>query len=135
MNIVAIAVAVALTFAPVPMDCDTWEVPLEDYWDGAQLNSVNGVVTGPSGKETYYNLDMCGVVEIMRNAGYTEEEYPYWVREDGVKMLGPYVMCAGDFQVRPLGTIVDTTLGKAIVCDTGTFTYEDPYQLDIAVEW
>ena len=63
----------------------------------------------------------------MRNAGYSEAEYPYWVREDGVKMLGNYVMVAAAYSIRPRGTIVESSLGPAIVCDTT--------QLDIAVTW
>ena len=79
------------------------------------------------------------VEDAARNSGYEdgydEENYPYWVRNDGCKMLGPYIMCAADQSIRPLGTIIDTSLGKAIVCDTGEFIYANPYQLDIAVTW
>lgn len=102
---------------------------------GECLNTYNGVFYGPSGKETYYNLPMQGVVEIMRNAGFSEEEYPYWVREDGVKMLGDYVMVAADLNIRPRGSILECSLGTAIVCDTGAFVKTNPTQLDIAVDW
>lgn len=104
-------------------------------WDGPILTKSKGVVNGPSGKETYYNLNMSGVVRIMRNAGFTEEEYPYWVREDGVKMLGNYVMVAANLDIRPRGSIVQSSLGDAIVCDTGGFAHSNPTQLDIAVTW
>lgn len=99
------------------------------------LTMQSGTFQGPSGKETYYNLDMSGVVSIMRSNGYSEEKYPYWVREDGVKMFGDYVMVAAELSSRPKGTILDTSLGSAIVCDTGTFAYSNPSQLDIAVDW
>lgn len=99
------------------------------------LTAENGTVQGPSGKETYYNLPMEGVVEIMRAEGYQEEDYPYWIREDGMKMLGPYVMVAGDLDIRPRGTLVPTSRGMGIVADTGTFTEADSYQLDLAVTW
>ncbi|MBR0090276.1 MAG: hypothetical protein IJP92_01070 [Lachnospiraceae bacterium] len=104
------------------------------YDEGGQkkLTPTDGWVWGPSGKETYYNLDMSFVVERLHLLGYEGE---YTVREDGVKMFGEYVMCAADFDLRPIGTIVDTSLGKAIVCDTGLFTTWDSYQLDIAVTW
>ncbi len=105
------------------------------YWDGPVLNSYIGTIEGPSGKETYYNLPMGGVIDIMRNAGFSEEEYPYWVRDDGCKMLGDYIMVAADLSIRPRGSLVDCSLGKAIVCDTGEFIYSNPYQLDIAVTW
>lgn len=104
-------------------------------WDGEVLNSVNGTVVGPSGVETYYNLPMDGVVAIMRNAGYSEEEYPYWVREDGCKMLGDYIMIAADQRKRPIGTILPTSRGLGIVCDTGDFIYSDSTQIDMAVDW
>ena len=104
-------------------------------WDGNVLNTYDGTVQGPSGKETYYNLPMEGVISIMRSLGYDEENYPYWVRNDGCKMLGPYIMCAANLNLRPKGTIIDCSLGKAMVCDTGTFASSNPTQLDIAVTW
>lgn len=100
--------------------------------DKNRLNPGNGVYKGPSGKETYYNLTMGGVIYLMRYAGYSEEEYPYWIREDGVKMFGKYVMVAADLSVRPKGTIVESSVGTAIVVDTG---HLQPTQLDIAVNW
>lgn len=85
------------------------------------LTRENGSVEGPSGKETYYNLPMDGVVGIMRDLGYNEEEYPYWERADGCKMLGEYIMCAANLDIRPRGTILESSLGTCIVCDTGEF--------------
>ena len=99
---------------------------------GQRLNRRLGNVYGPSGKETFYNLNMNGVVNIMRGIGNTD---PYWIRSDGVKMLGNYVMVAADLRLRPRGSIVDTSLGKAIVCDTGSFVRRNRQQLDIAVAW
>lgn len=101
-------------------------------WNGQPLTRSAGVIYGPSGKETYYNLNMSGVIALMQAAGYN---YEYWVRSDGVKMYGDYVMVACGFQVRPRGTIVESSLGTAICADTGTFSYTDPYQIDIAVDW
>ena len=100
-----------------------------------KLTKSAGTVQGPSGKETYYNLNMSGVVKIMRGLGYTEEDYPYWVREDGCKMLGPYIMVAANFSIRPRGTTIETSLGTGIVCDTGGFAKSNPTQLDIATSW
>lgn len=109
--------------------------PIASNWDGPVLSKSKGVVTGPSGKETYYNLDMTKIVNAMRGAGYSESEYPYWVREDGVKMLGGYVMVAANYEIRPKGTILPSSLGSAIVCDTGGFAKTNPTQIDIAVTW
>lgn len=103
--------------------------------EGGKLTASLGIFYGPSGKESWYNLPMEGVVSIMRHQGYTEERYPYWVREDGVKMLGPFVMCAAELNSRPRGSIIDTSLGEAIVCDTGPFVMTDPTAIDIATEW
>ena len=50
-------------------------------------------------------------------------------------MLGNYIMIAANLQLRPRGTIVDTSLGKGIVCDTGGFAKNNPTQIDIAVNW
>ena len=99
------------------------------------ITKQSGVFSGPSGKETYYNLNMTGMVNIMRSLGYDAKTYPYWVREDGCKMLGDYVMVAADFNTRPRGTILETSMGTAIVCDTGGFVAYNPTQIDIAVNW
>ncbi len=104
-------------------------------WDGPVLCKGLGVVYGPSGKETYYNLPMDGVVRIMRGMGFDEEKFPYWEREDGCKMLGDFIMVAANLDVHPRGSLVPCSLGVAIVCDTGGFAYNDPQQLDIAVNW
>ena len=101
-------------------------------WDGPVLSRGNGSVHGPSGKETYYNLNMNGVVSIMRGMGNTDE---YWVRDDGCKMLGDYIMCAANLSVHPRGALVESSLGTCIVCDTGGFASGNSNQLDIAVTW
>ena len=99
------------------------------------LTRSGGVFYGPTGKEKYYNLKMSGVVQIMRGCGYSEEEYPYWVRDDGVKMLGAYVMVAANLSVYPRGSIVETSLGTGLVCDMCVgATYGDTV-LDLAVNW
>ena len=50
-------------------------------------------------------------------------------------MLGEYVMCAANLNIRPKGTIVETSLGMAIVVDTGSFAASNETQLDMAVNW
>ena len=121
--------------APVPYVLASPVYPMyaeNTRWKGPVLSKSRGTVMGPSGKETYYNLNMDGVVSIMRRMGNTDE---YWVREDGVKMLGDYVMVAANFDIRPRGSLVETSLGIGIVCDTGTFAKRNPTQIDIAVSW
>ena len=102
-----------------------------DY-NGPVLTRSRGSITGPSGKETYYNLNMSGCISIMNGYGFSE---PYWVRSDGVKMYGYYVMCAAGLSIRPKGSIVESSNGLAIVVDTGGFASRNPRQLDIAVTW
>lgn len=101
-------------------------------WDGPVLTRNAGTVQGPSGKETYYNLNMSGVVDRMHRLGFEGE---YWVREDGCKMFGDYIMVAANLDIRPRGTILPTSLGWGIVADTGGFAKRNQTQLDIAVNW
>ena len=81
----------------------------------------------------------------MRQAGYSEEEYPFRLREDGVYMLGDYVMCCtGD--EHKYGDIIPTSLGDGIVCDHASFgrhvdvSYGNErivgtYVLDVYTDW
>ena len=102
-------------------------------WTGAKLTREAGRIVGPSGgEETYYNMNMNGVISIMRGMGNNDR---YWVRDDGVKMLGDYVMVAACLSVHPRGSKVETSLGTGIVCDTGGFAADHPQNLDIAVDW
>lgn len=107
--------------------------PANDYDD--RITKERGGYMGPSGRETYYNLNMSLCVAYMRDLGYDEIEYPYWIRDDGAKMLGNYVMCAANWSIRPKGTILETSLGDAIVVDTGDFVLDYPYGVDLAVDW
>lgn len=118
---------------PVSKGAKEYEEYLDSLrWHGPVLSRSAGAIYGPSGKETYYNLNMSGVVSIMRSMGNTDE---YWVREDGCKMLGDYIMVAANLNLRPRGSIVQTSLGDAIVCDTGGFAKRNPTQIDVAVTW
>lgn len=108
---------------------------VETSYSGGKLSKSRGSIQGPSGKETYYNLNMTGVVSIMRRMGFSESEYPYNVRADGVKCLGPYVMVAAHLGKRPRGSKVQTSLGSGLVCDTGGFASSNPTQIDIATAW
>lgn len=104
-----------------------------DY-QGGVLTPTIGTIIGPSGKETYYNLDMSGIVSNSHRDGI---EGDYWVREDGVKMLGDNVLAACDISgaVHNRYDLVSTSLGTAICADTGTFALSDPTQIDIATAW
>ena len=96
------------------------------------LSQTLGRVQGPQEEETYYNLPMDRVVQTMRDRGYAEADYPYYVTENGIKMLGDFIIVAADLNKYPRGTVVQTSLGQGIVCDTGE---ELDGVIDIAVEW
>ena len=68
----------------------------------------------------------------MNRRGYY---YEVWVRNDGCKMFGDYIMCAANLGVHPFGSLVECSLGTCIVVDTGGFAAGNPNQLDIAVTW
>ena len=122
----------ATTEAPV-VPAPQPEQPKYEPQPGDHLTKSGGVYYGPSGKETYYNLDMNGVVSNAQNMGIEGE---YWVREDGCKMYGDYVICAADLNVYPRGSLVESSLGTCIVLDTGGFaTNGSGVALDIAVDW
>ena len=101
-------------------------------WSGSILTRSSGVNYGPNGKETYYNLDMTNCVNNLRSLGYSGD---CWARSDGVKMFDGYIIVAADYSVHPLGSIVETSLGTAIVADTGSFAAGDSTLIDVAVEW
>ena len=122
----------ATTEAPV-VPAPQPEQPKYESQPGDHLTKSGGVYYGPSGKETYYNLNMNGVVSNAQNMGIEGE---YWVREDGCKMYGDYIICAADLNVHPRGSLVESSLGTCIVLDTGGFTTNGSgVALDIAVDW
>lgn len=120
---------------PVEITEKNTEENVVEIYNDSKLTAQGGINYFNGHKETYYNLDMSGIVSIMRDMGYTEEDYPYWVREDGCKMLGEYIMVAANLDVYSRGSLVETSLGIGIVCDTGSFAKNEPYQIDIAVTW
>ena len=100
--------------------------------DGSVLTKSGGVNYYFDQKETYYNLNMDAVVATAHAQGIEGE---YWIRDDGCKMLGDYIMIAANRDVHPQGSIVATSLGLGIVVDTGGFAASNPTQVDIAVNW
>ena len=103
-----------------------------NYSSGGHLTRSNGVYYFGNQRETYYNLDMSWVVKYAHQNGIQGE---YWVREDGCKMLGNYIILACNRSVHPYGSIVLTSLGYGRSLDTGSFAYTYPYGVDIAVNW
>ena len=101
------------------------------------LTKSKGTVQFDGHKETYYNLNMSKVVSNAKKKiqAAQDENWEYWEREDGAKMLGDYIMVAADQKIHPYGSLVNTSLGMGIVVDTGTFIQTNPQQIDIAVTW
>lgn len=80
--------------------------------------------------ETWYNLPMTKVVERTdEQLGLSDM---YWIRDDGCKMYGPWIIVAADPSVTRY-TIVETSRGTGIVLDTQTTGDADIF--DLAVEW
>lgn len=97
------------------------------------LTRRNGVFYFQGRRESYYNLPMSRVVSNMNRMGFHGS---YSVRYDGVKLFNGYVMVAGDLSVYPRGSLIETSLGTGIICDTGTFVYKyGANALDIATNW
>ena len=91
---------------------------------------------GPKYYEYYYNVNMNSRIEVMRELGYTENDYPYYIRTDGCKMLGEYIMVAADSNTHHFGDIIDTSLGKGIVVDWMGSAYQDGVrEIDLATAW
>ena len=122
--------------APMKLSDAQRSADAETEWvqdpDGSVLTPEGGVNYYFDQKETYYNLNMDVVVAIAHDQGIEGE---YWVRDDGCKMLGDYIMIATNRSVHPQGSIVPTSLGLGIVVDTGGFADWNPTQVDIAVNW
>ena len=95
------------------------------------LTPKGGVFTNEAGyKETWYNLKMDKVVSRTDQAlGMTDL---YWVREDGVKMYGPWVIVAAHPSI-PRYSFVETSLGPGIILDRHEMPDKDLY--DIATDW
>ena len=94
------------------------------YSNGSGLTQQSGVNYYNGRKETYYNLDMSGVIANAQAMGIQGN---YWVRDDGVKMYGDYVIVASQDSK---GSLIDTSLGQGITldyCPAGT--------VDIATSW
>jgi uncharacterized protein YabE (DUF348 family) len=81
-------------------------------------------------RETYYDLNMSGVMRNCGQGGY------YRVREDGVKVdRDGYVIIAAHLGRYPRCSVVETSVGLGKVYDTGGFVSRHPDGWDIATDW
>lgn len=79
--------------------------------------------------ETWYNLPMDKCVQRAQDMGIPCE---YWVRDDGVKMFGQWVIVAAH-PSKTRYTRVQTSLGEGIILDFHTSPDTELY--DIATVW
>lgn len=118
-----------------PEEVTVEEIPTEDIEAPySVLNKRMGVNYFNGQKETYYNLRMTGVIRLLDDMGIPHGEY--WVRDDGAKMLGDYIMLATDTNRIPKGTIWETSLGTGMIVDhcSGSESYPGVW-IDVAVNW
>jgi hypothetical protein len=108
---------------------------LSEFRPSGILNPAAGVNYYGYQKETYYNLPMDVVVMYAKQRIDGMQEAEPWIRDDGCKMLGDYIMIAANQNIHPYGSLVETSLGTGIVVDTGGFAITNPNQVDIAVNW
>ena len=96
---------------------------------------ARGIVRTMNGHGDLCAFDDTTGAQITQKGWLKKGTSYYWVREDGCKMLGPYIMCAANLNRFPRGTTVESSLGTCLVCDTGGFAASNPTQLDIATNW
>ena len=98
------------------------------------LTAKGGVNYFGEQKETWYNLPMDRIYEKADQR--FGSHHKRWIRSDGCKMYGPYIICAADWRIHPYGSNVESSLGTCVVLDTGGFASGDPtFQIDIATNW
>lgn len=118
-----------------PEEVTVEEILIEDIETPySVLNKRMGVNYFNGQKETYYNLRMTGVIRLLDDMGIPHGEY--WIRDDGAKMLGEYIMLATDTNRIPKGTIWETSLGTGMIVDhcSGSESYPGVW-IDVAVNW
>ena len=93
------------------------------------LTAKLGTIEYNGHKETWYNLPMDKCVKRAQNMGIPCE---YWVRDDGVKMFGQWVIVAAH-PSKTRFTFVDTSLGQGIILDFHCSPDTELY--DIATSW
>ncbi|MBQ1295606.1 MAG: hypothetical protein IIY21_16290 [Clostridiales bacterium] len=94
------------------------------------LTASLGRITFNGHTETWYDLPMDRVIqEADAMIGVSDM---YYIREDGVKMYGPWVIVASHPSV-PRYSFVDTSLGLGIVLDRHEMPDKNLY--DIATDW
>lgn len=101
---------------------------------GGGLSKAKGVnmfvdSKGVTHRETYYDLNMAGVMKACGGGTYT-------VRADGAKVdQAGYILIAANLSRYPRCSVVETSLGLGKVYDTGGFASTHPDGYDLATDW
>lgn len=93
------------------------------------LTARAGRITFNGHTETWYDKPMNRVIGRVQMIGIPAD---YWIRDDGVKMFGPWVIVAAH-QSKIRYTRLQTSLGEGIILDYHTM--DDPELYDIATDW
>lgn len=93
------------------------------------LTARMGTIDYDGHKETWYDLPMDKVVQRAKNMGIPTD---MWVRDDGVKMFGNWVIVAAH-KSKVRYTFIETSLGRGIILDYHECSDENLY--DIATTW
>lgn len=117
-------IATVISSSVLPTDCLH---PYSESNTGTYYNA-EGI------RESYYYYQP-HMVNYMRDLGYSENDYPYWVRDDGVQMFGEYVVVAADPSIYWYGDLIPTSLGMGMVCDLGGVSEEWYEYVDIGTTW
>ena len=107
--------------------------------NGNGLTKSKGVMMftdsrGITHRETYYDLNMKGVMQIAaRECGVSPV---YTVRADGAEVdQDGYVIVAAHLGNYPRCSVVETSIGAGKVYDTGGFAARHPHGFDLATDW
>lgn len=84
---------------------------------------------GVTHRETYYDLNMSGVMGNCGGGTYT-------IRADGAKIdKDGYILIAANLSIYPRCSVVETSMGAGKVYDTGGFVRVHPHGWDLATDW
>lgn len=97
---------------------------------GVMLTASIGRIQFNGHFETWYNLPMHNIERKAVENGYPDD---FWIRADGCRMIGHYIICAGAED--RYGEVVETSRGEGLILDTGEFVREYPDAIDLAVTW
>jgi len=94
--------------------------PKENY-TGPVITPNSGRIQGPQEMESYYALPASGLYQFKSSWPKKLQGLKFH-DENGWMKLGDYFCVAANLDIYPRGTIVQTSLGAAVVVDTGTFS-------------